>query len=107
MLRPHAGYYPGRMGDNGDDSLDITAMGAHVDRFGNTDAALLCGLRIHRLQREKNSRENSDRATKNGDSDRLGHYCQSRTGTFHQLTIFKEYLADIFSQIIHGENITV
>lgn len=77
MLRPHAGYYPGCMGDDGNDSLDIIAMGTHVDRFGNTDVALLLGLRIHRLHREENSRENSDRATKNGDSNYLGYYCQS------------------------------
>jgi len=80
LLRPHAGYYPGRVGDDGDDSLDITAMGSHVDRFGNTDVVLLPALRIHHLYREEDSRENSDRATKNGDSDYFGHYCQ--TGTF-------------------------
>lgn len=81
MLRPHAGYYLGRMGDDGDDSLDIAAMGTHVGCFGNIDATFLPGLRIYRLYCQKNSRENSDRATKSGDSDYLGYYCQSQTGT--------------------------
>ena len=81
MLRPHVGYYPGRMGDNSNDSLDITAMGTHVGCFGNIDATFLLGLWIYRLHREKNSRENSDRATKSSDSDYLGHYYQSQTGT--------------------------
>lgn len=108
MLRPHAGYCPGRVGDDGDDSLDIIAMGAHVDRFGDIDAALLHGLRIHRLHRQENSRENYNRAAKSGDSDYLGHYCQSQTaGTFLRHVIFEKCLADLLLQIVYEKNIQV
>lgn len=63
------------MGDDSNGSFDIIAMGIYVDCFGDTDAAIFIGLRIHRLQREEDSRENFNRAAKkSGDSDCFGYY---------------------------------
>lgn len=59
------------MGDDSNGSFDIIEMGIYVDCFGDTDPALLTGMRIHRLQREEDSRENFDRAAKKSDSDCL------------------------------------
>lgn len=75
LLRPNASYSPGRVGDGSDGSFDIIEMGIHVDRFGDIDAALPIGMRIHRLQREEDSEETFNRAAqKSGDSDYLGYH---------------------------------
>lgn len=66
MFRPHARHPPGRVGGDGDGSFDFVAMGIHVDRFGGTDAPLLVGLRIHRLLREKGTREIVTRGAQEG-----------------------------------------
>lgn len=94
------------MGDDGDDSLDIAAMGAHVDRFGNIDATFLLGLRVHRLHGEEDPREDSDRAAKGGDPDHLGHHRQSQTGTLFPRFLKLDVVPIWWSQIVHRENPT-
>jgi len=73
LLWPHARYPSSRVGCVGDDSLNFIAMGIYVDRFGNTDDALLVGLRVYRLLCEKSSREDATRGTEGGDTDRFQH----------------------------------
>lgn len=104
MLRPHAGYHPGRVGDDGDDSLDITAMGAHVDRIGNIDATFLLGLRVHRLHGEENPHEDSDRAAESGDPDYLGPHRQSQTGIPFSPDRFLAVAENRTRRLYHGIN---
>jgi len=73
LLWPHARYPSSRMGCDGDGSLNFITMGIHVDRFGDTDDALLVGLRVYRLLREKSSCENVARRAEGGDTDSFQH----------------------------------